>query len=259
MYRDTSLERNFRTGVGHDAWCDAAPVKDKLGYGDNALNGAVDDHNADGNVGLIVTVGGVASARAALRRSKKPFLSLFGDVIASFPGTITGNFFGGIFLHTFLNNDERVAHLKRPPHRFTDSQICLLSNPNSVYAPEETGQWPNPPRGRILNAGTAADIVTAFADFTNDGTLRAMIISADGFFQDNKDTIIDQANQSDKHVSYPFQIFAEGHVKPRHQRHTLHGPKLATAYFNLGKKAEEVINSGRPSTLDQAATEVHDN
>ena len=77
-YRGTNLEHNFRTGVGHDAWCDAAPVKETLGYGDDSLNGAVDDHNADGNVGLIVTVGGVASARAARRRSTKPFSRCLG-------------------------------------------------------------------------------------------------------------------------------------------------------------------------------------
>jgi hypothetical protein len=254
-YTGTSLIKNFRKGVDNDPWCDAASPEESLGYNDGPLQAAVGRHNANLKVGLIVTVGGVASARAAERWSEKPFLSLFGDPIADFPGVVGGKFWGGIVLHTFLNNDERVVHLKGPPHRFSDSQICLLSNPNSVYAADEAAQWPSPPRGRILYAGTEAEIVSAFDTFAKDGSLRAMIVSADGFFQEHKDIIIGSADQSGKHVTYPFQIFAEGN--PTHH-HTLHGPKLATAYYDLGQKAADVITHSRASTVDPAQTEMHD-
>jgi hypothetical protein len=258
-YAGTNLVANFRRGVDNDAWCDAAPPLDRLGYDDGPLQTAVGQHNRDGNVGLIVTVGGVASARAALRWSQKPFLSLYGDPIgADFPGQVSGgNFWGGIVLHTFLNNDERVTHLKGPPHRFSDGQICLLSNPRSVYAAYETGQWPSPPRGRILYASTKNEIDAAFDTFAKDGSLAAMIISADGFFQDNKDTIVDDANTAGKYVAYPFQIYSEAGVHPTHH-YTLHGPKLASAYYDLGQKAADVITHSRASDVKKADTEVHD-
>jgi hypothetical protein len=212
---------------------------------------------------------------AALQYSVKPFLSLIGDPIPNFfpkrvlslmvflrrvanhlhlPMFNTGpaNFYGGIFLHTHLNNAARVQHLKSA-HHYTDSQICLLSNPNSRYAQDETGSqhWPNN-RGAIFHASTVAQIDTAFNQFKTNGALAAMIVTADGFFQDNKDAIVNNANRSGKYVTYPFKIYAQGNVKPANQRHTLHGPDLASEYRALGQKAAEVINSGRPSSFTRA-------
>jgi hypothetical protein len=265
-YIGTNLEANFRRGVDNEPWWRAATPLDSIGYDNGPLDLAVDQFNKDANVGLIVTVGGVASAIAAKRRATKPFISLIGDKLPDFPGTIDGNFYGGVSLNTFRNNDARVDHLSRPPHRLAPSEICLLSNPRSVYAAIETGLWlqSSPRRGDIITASTIPEITQAFAKFVQDGTLRAMIISADGFFQENKDFLIDKANASNKRVCYPFQIFAntDGAHKPTGGRHTLHGPKLATAYFTLGQKAAQVISSnGSRSTLDTAqdAGEFHDN
>ena len=259
-YIGTDLESNFRKGVDHDAWCDAATPLDSRGYDDGPLHAALDQFNADSKVGLIVTVGGVASALAALRWAAKPFISLIGDTTPNFPGTIEKNFFGGVNLKTFRNNDDRFDRLIKPPHGLAPSEICLLSNPRSGYAKIEAGLWPSPPRGPILSASSLAEITQAFTRFGQDSTLRAMIVSADGFFQDNKDFLIHEANGSGKRVSYPFHIYAntDGTHKPAGGRHTLHGPKLRTAYSTLGEKAAAVIGSGRPSTLDPAPTEAHD-
>src|SRR4029077_10668689 len=99
--------------------------------------------------------------------------------------------------------------------------------------------------GRIINARNPQEIGTAFTDFANDNNLRAMIVSADPVFQDNKDFLVDKANGSNKYMCYPLQIYANtGGAHHPHGHHTLHGPKLATAYYTLGIKAAEVIKSG---------------
>jgi hypothetical protein len=69
-YINTNLRSNFERGVGNAGWAAAATPVPSLGYDDRNLHPAVDAANANNNVGLIVTVGGVASARAALLWTK---------------------------------------------------------------------------------------------------------------------------------------------------------------------------------------------
>ncbi len=259
-YTGTNLEANFRRGVGNDAWCNAATPQENLGYGiDNTLRTAVTNFNGNAAVGLIVTVGGLVSAVSALKYSTKPFLSLIGAKATQFSGAITGQFYGGVNLHTLNDNATRVNYLTTKG--FLPGEICLLSNPNSSMAPVETGaaQWPSPPRGRVIQASTDQEILNAFASFQNDANLRAMIVSADPFFQDDKENLIGAANGSGKYVCYPLQIYANtgGAHQPNAGRHTKHGPSLATEYYNLGVKANSVITHDRVSTLDDALTEVH--
>jgi hypothetical protein len=263
-YHGTNLETNFRKGVNNNAWCDAADPVDNRGYDKKSLADAVTSFNNNPNVGLIITVGGVAPAVAALHYATKPFLSLVGGTITDFPGTIAGKFCGGLTLETFAHNTERFNHLtgadgKPPHHNFTASQICLLINPDTACATDEMGLWPSPPRGKIFTARNDTEIAQAFTYFQQDNTLRAMVISADPFLQDHKDVLIAAANASNKHVCYPLQVYAntgKAHT-PARGRHTLHGPRLATAYYALGEKAAIVIrNNGTPSTLDPAKTEI---
>jgi hypothetical protein len=265
-YQGTNLETNFRKGVNNDGWCDASGPLDKLGYDKKALAGAVSSLSSNPEVGLLVTVGGVAPAIAALRHSTKPFISLVGGTIAEFPGTIAGNFCGGVTLETFAHNNERFNHLtgvngKPPHHHFTPSQICLLINPDTACATDEMGLWPSPPRGRIFKARNENEIIQVFTEFQRDNTLAAMIVTADPIFQVHKNALIAAANASNKHVCYPLQIYANTGAQhtPTPHRHTLHGPKLATAYHALGQKAATLIrNNGTPSTLDPAETEIHE-
>jgi hypothetical protein len=262
-YSNTDLERNFKRGVANDAWCDVATALDSRGY-DLSPNGqlaaAVRTFSNNASVGLIVTVGGTISAESALQFASKPFVSLIGGTTSGFPGTIAANFYGGVTLDTATRNDIRFSNLIGSRHNFRPSEICLLSNPTGVIAPTETSQWSQHKdnRGRILKASNDAEIMQRFAEFRQDQTLRAMIVSADPFFQDHKDVLISEANNSSKHVCYPLQIYANngGHHLPHGGRHTLHGPKLATAYFSLGQKAAAVIRGGTPSTLDTAPIEI---
>jgi hypothetical protein len=261
QYTTTSLQANFERAVrneGQAAWLKPGAIHENVGYDiDGPLRTAVEDlNNNHPEVGVIVTVGGLVAAIAARRYSaNKPFLSLIGGTLPmDFPGTIAGQFYGGINLHTFSDNDTRFTSLTQAPANFSASQICLLSNPNSAMANVETTNWPSPPRGKILTARNDAEIRSAFTEFRTTATLAAMIISADPFFQDHKEVVIEAANDSMKYVCYPLQVFANngGRHQPHPNRHRKHGPKLATEYYNLGAKTAAVIRSGAASTLDSA-------
>jgi hypothetical protein len=254
-YKDTNLERNFDRGLDHPQW--DRVVLHQVGYDPAHLAEAVGRLNDNPSVGLIVTVGGVTTAQAALSYPQltKPFVSLIGDIIIpDFPGTIQGRFFGGINLENFRRNSERIARLGA--RGFAAHEICLLCNPMSATTRLETEEWrnANPPRGDIFDAQNLQKIQEAFTKFKQHDTLRAMIISSDGFFQDSKDLIKDEAEKSRKLVCYPLQIYAEGNRPLPRGRSRRHGPRLATAYFDLGRKAAEVIQSGTASTLDSATT-----
>jgi hypothetical protein len=254
-FTGTSLEDNFKRGV-RDGNSPHAPVhyanpQENQGYVDRALGDAVGVLNNDGKVGVIVTVGGVASAIAAKNNATKPFLSVFGAT-PDFDGTVTGWFWGGINLDTIQHNPERLDHLCRKLH-ITPQQVCLLSNPDHViWRRAEVAAWTG---GRIIDARDPSTFANAFSNFNQDGNLQAMIVSGAPSFQAHKDELITEANQSNKHVCYPFQIYAnqgQGRSAPKVGHHTLHGPKLATAYYELGKKVGKVLASSTHSNVDTA-------
>jgi hypothetical protein len=254
QYTGTILRTNFRNGVvqggGQLAWCNDANIREQRGYAPNDLDDAVRQLNGINGIGLIVTVGGLMSARAAQRHAAKPFISLIGCVTNAFPGTITGNFHGGVNLQ--LDDDgTRVNHLTTH-NGIAPQQICLLVNPGGDMHVPQMRSWneANPKRGPIFQANTDAQIQARFSSFQNDSNLRAMIVSGDPFFQDHKGAVVQAANASGKRVCYPLHIYAESNPPPAPSRHTLCGPMLATEYFNLGRKAATVINQSAPSTLD---------
>ena len=181
-YTGTDLEKNFNNGLGHPQW--DRVVRHQLGYDAKDSARAVAELNTEGRVGLIVTVGGLTTAVAALNYSPnltKPFVSLIGDTIPEFPGTIKDWFFGGMNLENFRRNPDRISRLA--DRGFQPGQICLLCNPKSATTPYETREWGG---GRIYYAENLAQIQDAFTLFQRDGTLGAMIISSDGFFQNSK-------------------------------------------------------------------------
>jgi hypothetical protein len=251
-----NFERGLRDGGGAATWIKA--VYDQLGYAPASLATAITNLNARTDLGLIVTVGGTTTAVAALNDATMPFVSLIGDITSDFRGTITGKFYGGINLqNNFSRNGDRVTELGKAPHRIPPSEICLLCNPNGKTTKGEIDEWTNgnPPRGNIYTATNLVEIRDAFTDFARkNNPSRAMIISSDGFFQDSKDEIKKAAKASGKVVCYPLQIYSEGIEPLPRNKSRRHGPMLATAYYELGKKAAQVITSGTASTLDPVGT-----
>jgi len=249
------LVDNFDRGLGHLQW--DRVVSDNLGYDADRLAAELAKLNANPKVGLIVTVGGCTTAVAALNYSAKltkPFISLIGDKIPEFPGTITAKFWGGINLEANVGFNAKRFTALTTDHGFLPAQVSLLCNPNGATTKYEKADWvdaTHPPRGPIYEAKTLAEIQAAFAAFRQNNALSAMIISSDAFFQDNRGAIIDEHNKSPiKFVCYPVQRYAQdtGRQLP-HLKSRRHGPKLATAYHHLGEMAADVINSGTASTL----------
>jgi hypothetical protein len=265
-YNNTPLKTAFEVGLGNAA---ASVVKDQVGFALQDLETAVLGYDNLATYDLIVTVGGLPAAIAAravlTSTGDVPFISLTaGRVCPSFPGTISGRFHGGINLTTFDYNNERFRHLtgeNGSGHAFIPSEICLLVSPSSGCYDEETRNWPNPPRGKIISATDDQSMIHAF-DNPNLVGLKAMIISAAPLFQDNMSDLIDAANNSTlQHVCYPLQDYTNagkpGH-RPNGGHHTLHGPNLADAYKRLGAKAAWIVTNKKASTFDAIPNEVHD-
>jgi hypothetical protein len=193
----------------------------------------------------------------------KPWLTLIGGRPGSFPQPSTdptdpNQFWGGVSLETFAQNDKRITHLMQKDS-ISASDIYLLYNPNSEVAAAEVSLWKKYNAGPAVQAGRnpstgdndASTYQTAFQNIS----AKAVIISADPFFQTTKDVLIQQANRwvsnapshIKRRVCYPIGEF-KSHGAQGHR--TFHGPSLEAAYTLLGKKAAGVINNGVPATLD---------
>ncbi len=257
-FAGTPLAAAFRKGLGREIYMN---VQDNRGYDPQSLNSAVQVLNNDVKIGLIVTAGGLVVAQEAAKKTGAtlPFISLVGGT----PGVLSpgqGYFRGGVSLETFAHNPLRTAHLARSG--IPEDKICLLSNPNSWMAPTETKAWASSPRGPIFTAGavtgkgatnSAATYKPAFAAIAAAG-MRAVVVSADPFFKETMDDLIEAANEwlaggKDRRICYPLHDYANhaGRCKPA-AGHTLHGPVLEDAYELLGKTAADFL-AGQPTRL----------
>jgi hypothetical protein len=256
-FSGTQLETSFKRGLNMpNVPITILPLKPS--YDNVALSGAVTTFNSDGT-GLIVTVGGLVSAIAAQVGAHKPWICLVGGTPGSFPQSPGGNFYGGISLESYEHHGAHVNH-QHSGHNIQVQDICLLNNPASTMAPTELQKWnalgaaPPVPAGWNGKRNDAATYPGAFARIPPN--VRAVVVSADPFFQQTMDDLIDAANNWSapaRRVSYPLQSYANvgGHTQPLPQHHTLQGPDLEQAYQDLGAKAAAILANGLPSTLDR--------
>jgi hypothetical protein len=70
------------------------------------------------------------------------------------------------------------------------------------------------------------------------------VISADPFFQKEKNALVTAANATGKYFCYPLQDYGAATPAPALGKATLHGPALADPYRLLGVCASLVINTG---------------
>jgi hypothetical protein len=225
-------------------------------YDMNKLVDAVRGFNDPTRFGLIVTVGGVGAATAALNKATKvPWLALIGGTLG-LPAQPSGKFFGGVNLDSYGQNAARIGHLNGPSHHIPSTAICLLYNPNSTCSATEVAEW----QGVQAVPAWAGDndankYPQAFGSIPN--SIRVVVISADPYFQQTKEDLIKAANVwidagANRRVCYPLQEYANtGHTPPHAGRHTLHGPDLVKAYTKMGTKARNVLRTGRQSTLEK--------
>jgi hypothetical protein len=79
-------------------------------------------------------------------------------------------------------------------------------------------------------------------------TVKAIVISADPFFQDSKEELIGAANGTGKYICYPLQTFENigGLNLPTPGKTTLLGPTLTGAYKLLGQLTTLALSSSAP-------------
>jgi hypothetical protein len=225
---------------------------DKHGYkrGDNSkLKQAIKDNNS---ADLIATAGGLAAYDAARSDAVTNFVSVIGAITPPF----SNSFKGCVSLESYASNTARIALLHND-FGFQIKEIGLFYNPNS-YMDKELDNWISlvGNKNQAFPGGNDNLGGTYNADFgnipvTGSNAIKALVISADPFFQDTKDDLIAAANTwvagaGGRYVCYPTQDYSNrtGTHKPTPQKATLFGPDLATAYSLLGQLAAVVLSGG---------------
>lgn len=230
-------------------WDDHDPNGKVYGYGTkknyNALSNAIKNH--DVKVGLIVTTGGNIAYRAAVDANlQTPFVSLVGEA----PGRRPDNFCGGVALQSWQANDARLSYMLQVGG-YHASNVGLFCNRRSAMHSDEMALWHG--SEYYSTGGGGNNNSTVFAKELNavDDSIKALIISADPFFQDNKVALIDACNnwvaaKVGRSVCYPLADYAgvQGATPFPPGTSYWYGPNLTDAYNKLGQVAALALQTG---------------
>jgi hypothetical protein len=241
----TTALPNSGTGIAL-SWDDGHGYGTKKDY--KALSDAIKSH--DGQVGLIVTTGGNIAYRAAVdaRLKTTPFVSLVGEV----PSRRLDNSYGGVALQSWLANDARINFMAGKG--FKASEIGLFCNRRSAMHTDETTLWHGSEYYCTGGGGNNNNSPSVFtAEFNSvDDSIKALVISADPFFQDNKVALMSACNvwlgaNSARKVCYPLADYAgvTGTTTPAPSGSSFwFGPKLSDAFSALAGVAGQVLQTG---------------
>jgi putative tryptophan/tyrosine transport system substrate-binding protein len=197
---------------------------------------AVNDLKSVAATGGLVSTTAVEKAKPAI-----PILFATGrlkeedDSPGAHPSNSKGIYLGTTKKNVVLKDTRKI--LRRLMGR-TINAFHLVNPRSAVYDKEK--EWPD-----HVEAGTVAELATAFGDATEKGA-EALTVSADSFFNYNKTAIITLANDTfKKPVAYPFveYVINGGLVSA--------GPSLSNVYKQLGKWAGMLLNDSslKPSEL----------
>jgi hypothetical protein len=205
-----------------------------------------------------VTLGGLVAFNFALLHSNTNFISLIGGTPQinghPFPTPIDGiNFWGAVSFESYVGNTARIQNLGKPPHNYQPGQITLLYNPNSLMHDIEIQNWPNnnvKPGGVDPNGNNSDQYYTsAFQAITTP----AVVVSADPWFNQSKNALVDAANNSGLYVSYPLKTYKDANPKPKHNRATLHGPHTDDGIADLGGMANAIFLQNTAQSIQRLA------
>jgi hypothetical protein len=271
-----TLEQAFAYGFG------SSPAKRNGKYVSGDLKQAKKDLKKLDKCNVIATIGGGVVFNAISAETDNPtFVSMFGDMPDLTPDGI-GNCLGGISLESWASNEDRIGHLTSKL-TCNANEIGLYYNRNSAMSGQEVANWdqisppiagvssakyftgglPGPPPTNDAAAFTA-DLVTNATFFP--ARVRALVISADPFFAENMDLLIDAANAwiardpAHRYVCYPtqgYQNLNSAH-KPTPSKSTVYGPDLVTVYQVLGFLAKSAIENSAVSGFFTAANLIKD-
>src|SRR5262249_7896229 len=140
------------------------------------------------------------------------------------------------------------------------ANIALFYNPNNDFSDDPNGEfldyeleWKatvnnNVVRNR-LNAQGDNDPLTFAQTFQNDipANINALVVSADPFFQANREHFIVAANAwlggaANRFICYPtFAYKNAGGTQPMANRSMIWGPDLDNAYYSVGQNAANYL------------------
>ena len=220
-------------------------TRENLGYKQADIEAAVAQLNSNPSVALIATVGGLVTYQAANAVANRPFISLVGARPA---GDSEGSmFFGGVNLQSFRMNTLRIEYLEEKG--FARPEVGLLLNPNSTMAPREENRWKGAKpvvKGGVNSNGQndAGAYPGNFRSFPSG--IKAIVISADPFFQKTRNELVSAANADGRYIVYPLQNYEEATPPPTAGKASLYGPKLRAPYRLLGQCAAIVLQTNSP-------------
>ena len=266
-YTGTTLQTSFESAAtaASPGLTFATPL-DAKGYHPRVLYDHITTKgNNDSSVGLIAAVGGFVTWDAALFAATKPFISIIGGQFPLLPSpatpanATTSQFWGAIDLQSFSANASRIAYLGSgggAGQNFIPSDITLLFNPNSRMASLETAAWTGAtPIPCGSNSTTEENDQSTFQSAFANVTTKAVIISADPFFNHYRHELILAANgflqNSSNYVCYPTFAYKDdpGAVAPTAGQSLFYGPHLDNAYKLLGTMAGTILSTGMPASI----------
>jgi hypothetical protein len=275
---DPILLTEFKNGLqstGTPPWVigtnvDLSPLKEADGQYDNIggdadsntkLYDLVDSFNTVNDVKLVVAVGGLVAAHAAVKKANKPYLLLVGRVPSDFPlDNTVPRFCGGVNLNIVASNEQRGSELARifsgAPFSVTADTVALIYNPNSRMGRLEARKWKRNSGGNkrpVAPAGIDDD-----GDFDNNklekffrrgfakavaGGATAFVISADPFFNDQKEKLVNAANSAGRPICYPFVHYGLAPNQPSPIISRWLGPDLKAVYRKIGMQAGVLLTA----------------
>jgi hypothetical protein len=217
-----------------------------LGYDPVALQNAISQFNSDTNIQVIITVGGsiTYTAAAAVAGLAKPFVSVVGEE----PADSATQCYGGVTLRSCQTDTDRIQKTLHGKG-FQPTEIGLYYNPKSVMA--ENLSWPG---GEVV----AATVPNNKANYPGDlaqfsAGIKAIVISADPFFQDTKDALTAAVGNITQYCCYSLQDFNGKHLKA-----SMHGPKLKEVYSLVGTLAANALTNGFAAGFISSKNYVND-
>jgi len=128
------------------------------------------------------------------------------------------------------------------------SDISLLYHTGSRVAQKELANWQQtrqtlPGIGNQPGPVVPINVRKEFSSVLSNLTTRAVIISADPYFQDSKEALIEAANKEPIFICYPLTNYRNnaGVHKPSAGRTLLYGPRLEAAITQMGTLAGTVL------------------
>jgi hypothetical protein len=227
------------------------PALDNLKFQVQTIRTAIQQLNADTNIGLIVTFGGNVTWNVANQYATKPFISLIGGIL---PNTLISPFCaGGVTLNSYETDTARINDLVNVKPKVQPSEIWLLYDPRTFMAPAEQANWTG--GGTVAAANGISDPTKFSLDFANiPNTAKAVVISAAPYFLHQRENLIKAANASNLYVCYPLLRYRNngGTNQPTHGMTTLLGPELCegagNAYESMGATANAVLSGQAPNS-----------